>query len=115
MWKSSRERPRRFGARKSDGVDDDTSVHTLTFGGKIERYRSENVFFNCCKQGAYVFNTLADFYADAAAALANPNRTTSAVTMRRYQVRYMNLSGLDKPIQPLQVWIVRRISTSGSR
>ena len=36
-----------------------------------------------------------------ATALANPNRTTSPVTARRYQVRYMNIPGLDKPSQPL--------------
>ncbi len=77
--------------------------HTLTFGARLERYESENVFFNCCKQGAYVFNSLQDFYTEAAAALANPNRTTSAVSMRRYQVRYMNIPSLDKPLQPLQV------------
>ncbi len=78
--------------------------HTFTVGGTVQRYESENVFFNCCKQGAYVYNTLADFYADATAALANPNRTTSAVPLRRYQVRYMNIPGLEKPLQPLKVW-----------
>jgi hypothetical protein len=41
--------------------------HSFTFGGTLQRYRSENVFFNCCKQGAYVFNSLADFYTEAAA------------------------------------------------
>jgi hypothetical protein len=77
------------------------SKHELTFGGRIERYHSENSFFNCCKQGAWVYNSLDDFYADARGALANPNRTTSAVTPRKYQVRYMNIPGLEKPIQPL--------------
>jgi hypothetical protein len=78
-----------------------STKHELTFGGRIERYHSDNVFFNCCKQGAWTYNSLDDFYADARAALANPNRTTSAVTPRRYQVRYMNIPGLDKPSQPL--------------
>jgi len=36
--------------------------------------------------------------------LANPNRTTSPVTLRRFDVRWMNIPGLDKPIQPLEVW-----------
>ncbi|MDO8794352.1 MAG: carboxypeptidase regulatory-like domain-containing protein [Vicinamibacterales bacterium] len=75
--------------------------HELTFGVKVERYHSENVFFNCCKQGAYVYSSLQDFYTDALGAIANPNRTTSAVTPRKYQVRYMNIPTLDKPIQPL--------------
>ena len=56
--------------------------HEFTFGGRIERYHSDNVFFNCCKQGAWVYNSLDDFYADARDALANPNRTTSPVTSR---------------------------------
>jgi hypothetical protein len=72
----------------------------LTFGGRVERYHSDNVFFNCCKQGAWVYNSLDDFYTDARDALANPNRTVSPVTSR-YQVRYMNIPGLDKPSQPL--------------
>ena len=77
------------------------TTHEFTFGGRVERYHSDNVFFNCCKQGAWVYNSLEDFYTDARAALANPNRTTSAVTIRKYQNRYMNLPGLDKPEQPL--------------
>jgi hypothetical protein len=77
--------------------------HSLTFGGAVEKYRSENVFFPG-KQSAYVYNTLADFYADAADALANPNRTTSPIELRRFQVRYMNIPDLDKPLQPLDVW-----------
>ena len=75
--------------------------HEIKIGGRLERYHSDNVFFNCCKQGAWVYNSLDDFYADARDALANPNRTTSPITARRYQVRYMNLPGLDKPSQPL--------------
>ena len=71
--------------------------------------RRENSFFNCCKQGAYVYNSLADFYADANGFLANPNRTTSPITPRRYQVRWMNMPGLDKPLQNLNVWNAGRL------
>ena len=77
--------------------------HSLTVGGSIERYESENVFFSL-SQSVYVYNSLGEFYADANDFLANPNRTTSPVTLRRFQVRYMNMPGLDKPIQPLKVW-----------
>jgi outer membrane receptor protein involved in Fe transport len=77
--------------------------HSLTFGGSLERYESENVFFPG-SQSAYVYNSLADFYTDVNGYLANPNRTTSPVTLSRFQVRYMNIPGADKPVQPLQVW-----------
>ncbi len=77
--------------------------HSLTFGGSIEKYNSENVFFPG-KQSAYVYNSLADFYTDVNGYLSNPNRTTSPVTLRRFQVRYTNIPGQEKPIQPLQVW-----------
>jgi hypothetical protein len=77
--------------------------HTFTVGAAVERYESENVFFPG-SQGIYTYNSLADFYADARGFLANPNRTTSPVTLRRFQVRYLNIPGLDKPVQPLEVW-----------
>lgn len=77
--------------------------HSLVFGVSVEKYHSENVFFPGA-QSAYVYNTLDDFYTDANGFLTNPNRTTSPVNLRRFQVRYMNLPGLDKPVQPLDVW-----------
>ncbi len=79
------------------------SKHSLTFGGSAERYISENVFFPG-SQSVYTYNSLADFYADANSYLANPNRTTSPVTLRRFQVRWMNIPGMEKPIQPLRVF-----------
>ena len=77
--------------------------HTLTFGASAERYESENVFFPG-SQSVYVYSSLADFYTDANGYLADPNRTTSPVTLRRFQVRWMNIPGMEKPIQPLEVW-----------
>lgn len=76
--------------------------HDLTVGTSIERYESENVFF-FGSQSAYVYNSLADFYTDANDFLANPNRTTSPVTLRRFQVAWSNIPGREKPIQPLEV------------
>ena len=55
-------------------------------------------------QSVYIYNSLADFYTDANDYLANPNRTTSPVTLRRFQVRWNNIPGQDKPMQPLEVW-----------
>ncbi len=76
--------------------------HTITAGVSFEQYHSENVFYPG-SQSAYVYNSLADFYADADDYLKNPNRTASPVTLRRFQVRYNNIPGQEKPIQPLDV------------
>ena len=78
--------------------------HTFTLGGTTQRYESENVFWSCCPQSNYVYNSLADFYTDANDYLANPNRTTSPVSLRFFKVRYTNVPGMDKPTQPLKVW-----------
>ncbi len=86
-----------------DSFTKQSKSHSLTFGGAVEKYHSENVFFPG-KQSAYVFNTLDDFYTDANGYLANPTRTVSPVTLKRFQVRYLNIPGLDKPTQPLDVW-----------
>ncbi len=76
--------------------------HLLTFGVSFERYESENVFFPG-SQSAYVYNDLDDFYADANGYLANPARTQSDSTLRRFQVRWSNIPGQTKPVQPLEV------------
>ncbi len=76
--------------------------HTIATGFSFERYESENVFFPG-SQSVYVYNSLADFYADANGFLANPTRTTSPVTLRTFQVRWSNIPGLEKPLQPLKV------------
>jgi hypothetical protein len=76
--------------------------HTLSAGVSAEKYHSENVFFPG-KQSAYVYNSLADFNTDAAGYLANPSRTVAPITLNRFQVRYSNIPGQEKPIQPLDV------------
>jgi hypothetical protein len=78
-------------------------AHAFTLGASVQRYESENVFFPGA-QSVYSYNSLADFYADANDFLRNPNRTSSPVTLRRFQVRWMNIPGLEKPVQPLEVW-----------
>jgi hypothetical protein len=77
--------------------------HTITVGATFERYESENVFFPG-SQSAYVYNSLQDFYTDVADLAANPNRTVSPINLRRFQVRWNNIPGQDKPIQPLEVY-----------
>ena len=39
--------------------------HTITFGATTQRYESENVFWSCCPQSNYTYNSMADFYTDA--------------------------------------------------
>mgnify|MGYP006273276015 CR=1 FL=1 len=80
------------------------TAHTLTFGGSTQRYHSDNVFWSCCPQSSYAYNSLQDFYTDALDYLANPNRTVSPVNLRFFKVRYSNKPGLEKPLQPLTVW-----------
>jgi hypothetical protein len=91
--------------------------HTFTFGATGEKYHSDNVFFPG-SQSVYVYNSLSDFYTDANGYLANPNRTTSPVTLALFQVRWNNIPGQTQPLQPLDVtyggayaqdeWQVRR-------
>ena len=78
--------------------------HSQTFGAYVERFQSENVFFSCCPQSAYSYNSLADFYTDANNYLANRNRTTSPISLAQFQVRYSNIPGNDKATQELDVW-----------
>ena len=91
---------------KSFQIQDNMSfyrgAHTITAGVSFERYESENVFFPG-SQSVYVYNSLQDFYTDANDYLLNPNRTTSPVNLRRFQVRWSNVPGLEKPVQPLKV------------
>ncbi|MDQ6611226.1 MAG: TonB-dependent receptor, partial [Gemmatimonadota bacterium] len=67
-----------------------------------QKYNSTNGFAPGL-QSAYVYNSLADFYADANDYVANPNRTTSPITLNKFQVRYANIPGQTIPIQPLEV------------
>lgn len=76
--------------------------HDITFGVTAQKYQSDNGF-SPGLQSAYVYNSLADFYTDANDYLANKGRTTSPVSLGRFQVRYNNIPGLDAPIQPLKV------------
>lgn len=76
--------------------------HEITVGAQFERYHSENVFFPG-SQSVYVYNSLDDFLTDANGYLADPSRTTSPVTLRRFQVRYNNIPGQTEPLQPLHV------------
>ena len=86
-----------------DSVTKFAKNHSLTFGGTVEKFHSDNSFYFGI-QSAYVYNSLADFYADANGFLANPNRTVSPVTLRSFQVKYLLQPGqTTPPLQPLDV------------
>lgn len=76
--------------------------HTITAGFSYEYYESENVFFPG-SQSVYVYNSLEDFYTDANNYLTNGNTVPSNVDLRRFQVRWNNIPGSDKPVQMLKV------------
>jgi hypothetical protein len=85
-----------------DSVTKFAGNHSITFGGNIEKFHSDNSFYFGI-QSAYSYNTLADFYADANGYLANPNRTVAAAP-NRFQVKYLLQPGqTTPPMQPLDV------------
>jgi hypothetical protein len=69
--------------------------HTFTFGFSVEKYHSDNVFYQLAN-GVYTFNSLQDFYDSA--------NGVRPVTVNRYQLAYVNLPGLEKPLQQLDPW-----------
>ena len=86
--------------------------HTLTAGINVERLEFENVFFPG-SQGVFVYRSLDDFFTDLNGYKADPNRTESPVSLRRFQYRYANGSldlpvnetlGVPEPVQPTKVW-----------
>lgn len=77
-------------------------AQTWTFGVSLERYESENIFFPG-SQSVYTYNSLEDFYADANQFL-NPDPNFVPISLRRFQVRWSNIPGQDRPIQPLEVF-----------
>jgi hypothetical protein len=81
-----------------DSVTKFAKNHSITFGGNLEKFHSDNSFYFGI-QSAYSYNTLADFYADANGFLANPNRTVAAAPSR-FQVKYLLQPGQTTP--PLQ-------------
>jgi len=85
-----------------DSVTKFAKNHSITFGGNIEKFHSDNSFYFGI-QSAYSYNSLADFYADANGYLANPNRTVAAAPSR-FQVKYLLQPGqTTPPMQPLDV------------
>jgi outer membrane receptor protein involved in Fe transport len=85
-----------------DNISFYTDKHDFTVGVTYQKYHSDNVFYQG-SNSVYVYNTLADFYTDANDYLANPKRTTSPITLARFQLGYVNIPGISEPLQSLDV------------
>jgi hypothetical protein len=86
-----------------DSVTKFAKSHSITFGGNLEKFHSDNSFYFGI-QSAYTYHTLADFYTDANGYLANQNRTVSPVNLVGFQVKYLLQPGqTTPPLQPLDV------------
>lgn len=76
--------------------------HIVTAGLAYEKYKSDNLFFPV-SNGLYVYNSIADYKAAVNDFIANPNATTSPVSVRQYNLRYSLLPNGVDPWQYLDV------------
>lgn len=81
----------------TDNVSFYKERHTITVGANYEHYKSNNLFFPG-NNGAYVYSSLADFYA-----AANSTADTSPVKVNKFQYRYSALPGGAEPLQIVKV------------
>jgi Carboxypeptidase regulatory-like domain len=84
----------------SDNVTKLAGKHTLLFGFNFEKFVSNNLFTPAAN-GAYVFNSLADFTAAADQALLSGKPSTTALPAG-FQFRYSALPGGVDPLQVLK-------------
>ena len=75
-------------------------AHTYVFGANFERFISNNLFFPA-SNGAYIFDSLADF-TSAANGVSSPTSISTGALPSRFQYRYSALPGGVEPLQILK-------------
>jgi hypothetical protein len=90
------------GWRLRDDFSLRAGAHDLTVGIAIDWQRARRVSA-AGSQSVYVYRSLNDFYDDANAYLADPDRRSSSVNLRRFQVLWPNVPGQSVPLQELEV------------
>jgi hypothetical protein len=85
----------------TNNVTGNFGKHTLVFGANFERFVSENLFYPA-SNGVYVFNSIDDFKASAAASAANGGKPDLTKLPSRFQFRYSALPGGAEPLQVLK-------------
>ena len=84
----------------TDNITKKVGVHTYVFGANFERFVSNNLFFPA-SNGAYIFDSLADF-TSVANGVSSPTSISTGALPSRFQYRYSALPGNAEPLQILK-------------
>ncbi|MBF2707388.1 TonB-dependent receptor [Flavobacterium soyangense] len=85
----------------TDNITGFFGKHTLVFGANFENFKSNNSFFPG-SNGAYTFNSIAEFKAAVNESVANNFKPTTTNLPAAFQFRYSALPGNAEPLQILK-------------